>query len=82
MSTPIETKNDFVDENVETVENVQQDGTTTPVAPETEQDQHGHNGHGHNGHEHNGHDHEHTDENGGLSPACVSGGCVTKAPTG
>ncbi|MCC8247029.1 hypothetical protein [Saccharothrix luteola] len=71
MSTPIETKNDFVDENVETVENVHQGGTTTPVTPETGQDQHGHNGH----------DHEHTYENGELSPRCVSGGCVTKAPT-
>ncbi|KOX28201.1 hypothetical protein ADK67_12310 [Saccharothrix sp. NRRL B-16348] len=76
MSTPIETKIDFVDENTETVEsaeNVQQDGTTAPVAPETtpEQPEHQHD------HTH----HHHTDENGELSPLCVGGGCVDAPAT-
>ncbi|WP_106618572.1 hypothetical protein [Saccharothrix carnea] len=55
----------------ENAENVQQDTTTAPVAPETGLDQPEHQ------HDHK-HDHDHTHEDGELSPMCVSGGCVTK----
>lgn len=50
-------------------EDVPQDDTTTPVVPGTDQDQHEHH-----------HHHDHTHEDGELSPLCVGGGCVTKAP--
>ncbi|MFE9748974.1 hypothetical protein ACFYOT_29050 [Saccharothrix saharensis] len=68
MSTPTETKTDFVDEafeDVDTVEQVQQDGTTTTVVPETEPERH---------------EHHHTHEDGGLSPLCSGGGCVDGQP--
>ncbi|QQQ74275.1 hypothetical protein IOD16_24135 [Saccharothrix sp. 6-C] len=68
MSTPTETKIDFVDENTETVETVQGDGTAAPVAPETTPEQ--------PGHEH----HHHRLENGELSPLCSGGGCVDSPP--
>lgn len=65
LSTPTET--DFLDENVQTVED--QVDTTTPVTPETTQDQQEHKHY---------HHHDHTHEDGELSPMCVGGGCVTK----
>lgn len=65
LSTPIETENDFVDE---TVENVQQGGTTSPVAPGTTPEQPEHQP----GHEHHHHTHE-TDE-------CSGGGCADAPP--
>lgn len=61
MSTTAETKNDFAEGTVENVEGVQQDGTTTTVAPETAPEQHEH--------------HQHTNEDGTLSPMCAGGGC-------
>ncbi|TQM84414.1 hypothetical protein FHX81_6858 [Saccharothrix saharensis] len=69
MSTPTETKTDFVDEafeDVDTVEQVRQDGTTTTVVPETEPDRHEH--------------HHHTHEDGELSPLCAGGGCPDGQP--
>lgn len=62
---PTETRTDFVaptDEKVETVENVDQDGTTTTVEPEVAPDRQEHH-------------HDHTTEDGGLSPLCAGGGC-------
>jgi 3-dehydroquinate synthase class II len=64
LSTTTETKNDFAEstvENAETVETVQQDGSTTTVTQETTSDQHEH--------------HHHTNEDGTLSPLCSGGGC-------
>ncbi|XVS62273.1 hypothetical protein ACQPYE_28945 [Actinosynnema sp. CA-299493] len=78
MSTPTETKINFVDENVgiaETAENVQEDGTTTAITPETtpgttpEQPEHLHD-----------HTHHHRLENGELSPLCSGGGCADGSP--
>ncbi|MCE6996101.1 hypothetical protein LZG04_15005 [Saccharothrix sp. S26] len=62
MSTPTETRNDYSEE---TVESVQQDGTTTTVTPDTEPDQR---------EQHKHHD-GHTLEDGELSPLCAGGGC-------
>jgi hypothetical protein len=70
LSTPSETKTNFVDETVETV---QQGGTTTPVAPETapetapEQPEHQHD------HTHHHHTHE--------SEECSGGGCADAPQT-
>ena len=69
MSTPTETKTDFVEETVESLENLEQDGTTTTVVPEIKPDQHEHH-----------HHHDHTHENGGVSPLCSGGGCVDGQP--
>ncbi|MER5267029.1 hypothetical protein ABTZ99_33535 [Actinosynnema sp. NPDC002837] len=68
MSTPIETKTEFVDENVETVEDAQQGGTTTPVEPGTTPDQPEQQP----DHTHHHHTHE-TDE-------CSGGGCADAPP--
>lgn len=74
MSTPTETKTDFVDENAETVEstetveNVHQGENPTPVAPEQPEHQHDHA------------HHHHTHENGELSPLCSGGGCADGSP--
>ena len=67
MPTPTETKTDLVDENAETVENVQRGGTTAPAAPETTPEQPEHQ---------NGHTHHHTH----AGEECSGGGCADAPP--